>query len=706
MRRLVLAGFLLLAFPHAVAPLAAQVLTDFHLQWVWSQGGELLGRAGFEVVDLAGDGRSELLTTAVTSSTGYWYTLDREGADLVQTHSSLPSQVRPVQVNVASENGRPRILITGPASIQVLDGPTRDELASFPSLGSLNRAAAAADIDLDGRLDLAVCDDSTLYVYDLLTGNARVRNGFGCKEVALGQTDSDPQLEIILAGSPAGGYVLDGISLSVDWGDVRGFGDHVAVADFDADGQDEVAALAESGTVVRVQDPATGGLLWEVATSPAGALAAANMDGEPGAELVWAIQNGYGSLFVVDGATPTQLGVIPNPAFSVEAVTLGDLDDDGVVDVIWSSGRDSPEGQHVYLQTGDQLEPAAKTADLRGGVPGMAVGDFRGDGTPEVAATSAKSKPEDGGIAFVLALESGRVQRTRSGQAALGPEASGLAAAQLDEDAALEICQFGGVEVVCFDGRTFGGQWAALHFDGITAVGVGTSEGETQADLFLATFGPAVVAVSGSDGSPRWSSPIFDVSGFIINQIDLADVSGDARPEIVAGSMNTGVAGLATLNADTGQVLAGPWHLPLVSTFVVPGSGPPALLLAGLANGDVVPADPISGLLGPPVAAFPAAAHAMGIADFDRDGVADLVATIGNHVQVLDGQTGLPVWVSPYLRLSEFFSVPRLPLLAGDLDRDTVPEILVATLDGIVHFEAPLLLIFANGFESGDTSNW
>ena len=68
MRRLVLAGFLLLAFPHAVAPLAAQVLTDFHLQWVWSQGGELLGRAGFEVVDLAGDGRSELLTTAVTLS--------------------------------------------------------------------------------------------------------------------------------------------------------------------------------------------------------------------------------------------------------------------------------------------------------------------------------------------------------------------------------------------------------------------------------------------------------------------------------------------------------------------------------------------------------------------------------------------------------------------------------------------------------------
>jgi hypothetical protein len=48
----------------------------------------------------------------------------------------------------------------------------------------------------------------------------------------------------------------------------------------------------------------------------------------------------------------------------------------------------------------------------------------------------------------------------------------------------------------------------------------------------------------------------------------------------------------------------------------------------------------------------------------------------------------------------------RPPLLAGDFDGNRVPEILIATQDGIAHFEAPLWVLFADGFGSGDTSNW
>ena len=694
-----------LALP-SQAPLAAQSLTDFHLQWVWSVGGELLGRSGLEVVDLEGDGRSELLTTGVSGSSAHWYTLQRVGIDLVQTYSSLPSEIRPVQINVAHEGGRTRMIITNQGTIQVLDGPTRAELVNLPILGGPSRAADAADIDGDGRVDLAVCDDSNLYVYDLLSGAARVKAGFGCRQVALGQTDSDPQLEIVLAGNALGGFVLDGASLEVDWADARGFGDRVAVADFDADGQDEVAALADLGTVVRVQDPMTGNLLWELPTPTAGAIAAANMDGEPGAELVWAIKNGYGSLFVVDGATPSQLRVIPNPAYSVEAVALGDLDDDGAVDVIWTSGRGSPEGQHVYLATGDQAEYAAKTADLQGGIVGMAVGDFRGDGTLEVAATSAKSKPSDGGIAFLLSLETGRLQRSHPDPIGIVVPMSGLIAAQLDLDSPLEICQFGFNQLGCFDGATLLTQWWMLRSEVITAVRAGAVSGQPTANILIASSEPAVHAVYGESGLPIWDSPVLDVSGFVINEIGFADLTGDAVPDVVAGSMNTGVSGIAPLNGADGQLMAGPWHLPMRSMIVASGSGPPPTLLAGLASGEVAPLDPLTGLLGPPLVAFPFAPMSIGLADFNRDGVADLAAVVGTHVQVKDGQTGLPLWTSPYLRLAENLLLPRLPLLVGDLDHNRVPEILVATLDGIVKFEAPLFSVFADGFESGDTSNW
>ena len=135
----------------------------------------------------------------------------------------------------------------------------------------------------------------------------------------------------------------------------------------------------------------------------------------------------------------------------------------------------------------------------------------------------------------------------------------------------------------------------------------------------------------------------------------------------------------------------------------IPGSGPPDVLLVGDENGALSPYDPVTGLEGAPVATFPSAVFSFAAADFNRDGIADYAAATQNHVRIHDGQTGLALWVSPYLVLDPDAGES---LLAGDFDGDSVTDILVATTSGIVRFEAPLLVLFADGFESGDTSNW
>ena len=45
-------------------------------------------------------------------------------------------------------------------------------------------------------------------------------------------------------------------------------------------------------------------------------------------------------------------------------------------------------------------------------------------------------------------------------------------------------------------------------------------------------------------------------------------------------------------------------------------------------------------------------------------------------------------------------------LRLGDFDRNTVPEIIVNFDIGVAVFEGPLFPVFADGFESGDTSAW
>ncbi len=695
-------GFL----PFGPAPLAAQSLTDFHLQWVWTVGGYDVGSAGLEVVDLNGDGRSEILATGDASETGgYWYTLERRGSALVQTASSLPFEDGMIAVSAAQENGHSRVVVTGASSIRVFDGATRGELASFPTWTPSTRAAAAADLDGDGTLDLAVCDYANLYVFELRTGTSQVKYGFGCEEVKIGQTDGDPQLEIVLAGNSAGGFVVDSASLTVDWADVRGFGSHIALGDFDADGRDEVASLIPGDGGVRVQDPETGALFWESSTLTVVALAAADIDAEPGAELVFAL-GPWAPIYVVDGATATELRIITNSGNNSGAQAIGDADDDGVADILWSTTVNGSVGEVFLLARSDATAYEASSVDWRGPFPGLATGDFRGDGSREVATVTTASSYYYGGIAMILALDDGSLLRSAPQPFPEGfyQFPTSLSSAQLDGDAALEICLGGDIRIGCFDGATFAAQWSLTLPEHVWALRSGEIDGDSFPELLVGTDGHYVYAFDSESGWLQWRTPALGPSwSAAANRIEVADVAGDSQRELIAGSAAWGDGQITTYSGTSGLILAGPQVHPFTSMRAIPGSGPPDVLLVGDENGALSPYDPVTGLEGAPVATFPSAVFSFAAADFNRDGIADYAAATQNHVRIHDGQTGLALWVSPYLMLD-----PEAgdSLLAGDFDGDSVAEILVATDNGIVKFEAPLLALFADGFESGDTSNW
>ncbi len=693
----------LLALLGSLTPLAAQALTDFHLQWVWTVGGYDIGLRGFEIVDLDGDGRSEILAAASASeSSGYWYTLERQGSALVQTYSTLTFEDGVISVDAAVAGGRTRVVVTGSSSIRVFDGATRLELASFPTWNSFTSAAAAADLDGDGILDLALCDQSNLYVFELLTGTSRVKYGFGCDEVKIGQTDGDPQLEIVLSGNFSGGFVLDSLSLTVDWADVRGFGSHFALGDFDADGRDELASLFQGDEGLRVQDPETGALLWELPTPRVDALAAADLDAEPGAELVYA-PGQWNTIYVLDGSTSAELRLITNPSYSIAALTLGDADNDGVVDILWSGYS----GDVIYLAPGDATTSEASSPDWRGPFPGLGVGDFSGDGSLEVASATTMSDSYRGGIALVLSLEGGRLLRSAT-QGFPGPfnhTVSSFTSGQLDADTALEICLGGERTVGCFDGATFAEQWRTDLEYRVWDLRSGELDGDALPELLVGADAQFVYAFDGESGALKWQSPDITTPGnwTLVNRLELANLVGDASSEVVSGSLDGSEHLITTHLGNTGLVLSGPYSLAFTAMTALPGTGPPEMLLVAKEGGTVVAYDPMTGTEGAAVATFPSTVYSFGIVDFNRDGVSDVAAVSGNHVRVHDGSSGLPLWVSPYLDIETY---PRVALLVGDLDRDSVAEILVTTVSGIVKFEAPLLAIFADGFESGDTSNW
>lgn len=693
----------------------ADELEDFHRKWAWSVSGEEIGYAGLEIADLDGDGTAEILATADASpyaSRGYWYQLVDEGG-LVQTWSSLPVEQGLRALRLGGSGEERRIVVATSNSVEVYDALTKARLSTFSTQSTDVRALAVADLDGDSTLEAVVCDSKNLYVHDLSSGTAEaVRYGFGCTEIVVGQTDVDAPREIAIAGNTTGGFVLDGVTLAVDWGDVRGFGNRLRLADLDGDGRDDVISTIENWEGIRAQDPDTGLTLWEDPLQEVVAIQVADVDPTPGPEVLWG-EGQWGDIHVLRGSTGTQLWSILNPNHGVTAIGTGDIDGDGVVEILWGAGHTTSGADNLYVAGSDTRVVETQTDDLRGPLAGFAVADVDGEGTLELATASRASDSWYGpGVIFELSYDQGRVVRTapQVWPGSFGLEIPRLVAVQLDADAAFELCVVGGTydfgSAGCYDGESFAEEWRLDLPRAATTLAFGELDEDPIPEILVGADGGYVYAFEGETGWLKWRTPDPQGPQNGFNRVLVTDLNGDELPEVIAGfGYQASYDGeLTTFAAVDGARLAGPWTEPLTSMALRPlVPGPGNQLLLGNTDGSIVPIDPLTGNTGPPLALFPERVEAFAVGDFNRDGVADIAAAGGGHLRVHDGAGGAIVWTSPFLG---DWAGQEEALLVGDFDGDSIPELVVGTGVGATVFESPLFVLLSDGFESGDTSAW
>ncbi|HEX4956498.1 MAG TPA: FG-GAP-like repeat-containing protein [Thermoanaerobaculia bacterium] len=177
--------------------------------------------------------------------------------------------------------------------------------------------------------------------------------------------------------------------------------------------------------------------------------------------------------------------------------------------------------------------------------------------------------------------------------------------------------------------------------------------------------GSAIRCVNGATGAFLWASTAVGAYGMMVDA--LPDVTGDGKAEVIVSSWENAVTVLS--GADGSLV----WK-----TFVGTTNG-----------GDVW--------------------TARAIGDLDGDGFDDVVAgSFDYHVYALSGATGEIFWA--YDTGNRVFSVHPV----GDLDGDGRPEVAAGTQDTnssvvlyVLDGNAGIALsIFADGFETGDTSAW
>jgi hypothetical protein len=470
----------------------------------------------------------------------------------------------------------------------------------------------------------------------------------------------------------------------------------VAVGDFNGDGRPDVAVASLSGQVTVMLSDGAGGFKTAIVAATGhglGSVIAVDLNGDGNLDLVVANNSVWVLLGNGDGAFQK---AVSYAAGSAQAVAAGDFNGDGVLDLAaanYSSGTVS-----ILLGKGDgTFLPAASypavsnavsivSADLngdghldlaiasindsgsknifllfgngdgtfqpmtvypvRGGADYLAVGDFNGDGKPDLAASSGATAGAT--VAVLLGKGDGTFQPPVRYKVAY--DANFVAAGDVNGDGKQDLVvtsaplgsgSRGSDSVTVLLGNGDGTfQHGVEYLAGASpqAVGIGDFNGDGKADLAVADFSSGVTVLSGI-GQGAFQQPVsFHVKDGA-SHTATGDFNGDGIPDLVTtgANINNGKGSLWLGNGD------GTFQSPL--TFPVGGG-----------------------------------AGGMTVADFNGDGKADLAIAnfYSGNVSVLLGNGNGTLQAAVNSRAGSF----PASVAAADLNGDGILDLAVPNTSG------------------------
>jgi FG-GAP-like repeat/RTX calcium-binding nonapeptide repeat (4 copies)/Putative Ig domain len=495
--------------------------------------------------DLTGDGQIDAVVTEPhQGATGDVGVLLNNGSGLGPV-SNLPTTNRPFQVIIADlgNDHRPDIVTVNASAAGITyhtvnvfpaNGDGTFGAAATYNVGNGPRSITAADFNGDGRLDLAVGNlvDNTVTI--LTSGHTSDLTFTVPSNISVGQ-------------SPY----------------------YVAAGDLNGDGIPDLV-VAENSTVKVLLGNGDGGFTAGGTYSvggDTGSVVVANLGNGFPDIIVSNLQSNTVSVFLGNGtghfpSTPI-VKAIPEGISRGQAVAVGDLNGDGIPDLVVADGDTGDVS--VFMGNGDGDFGAGHMYSLHnlGCGPAyasaVAIGDFSGDGHPDIVATDSRYNFAD------VLVNNGSGGFSTQLHYSVGTKPKAVAVGDLTGDGTLDIvtADYGSSTVSVLlnnGGGTFKSALTYSAGNGPSAVAIADVNGDGRADIVTLDNGrtsnpmedftlpspetsiPAgpspyyahEVAVLLGNGDGSFASPKFLVVGNKPVSLAVADFNGDAKPDIAA----------------------------------------------------------------------------------------------------------------------------------------------------------------------------
>jgi uncharacterized repeat protein (TIGR01451 family) len=629
------------------------------------------------VADVNGDAKEDLLVGNTNSAE--LSMLLGNGDGTFQTAVTIPGSAGySVLVGDLDGDGKPDLVAAGFGSALAVrlgngDGTWQAAVSIPVTVGGSGTAVALADLNGDLKADLVVAQQADANSVWVLLGNGdgTFQTGVGYPaatqpwSVAMGDLDGDLDQDVVVVDNVTASakvYVLRGngngtLQPAVGY-DVGPSPEDVALADFDADGDLDVAVgvVGLPGAVWVLRGNGDGTLQAAVEyrrTTPITGVAASDFDRDGKLDLAFTNSQHRGAnigLLLGNGDGTFQHD-LHYPAGSIpQAVATADFNRDGNLDVALANSGETTVT--VRLGVGDGTLLAKNDYPVGGNPFGVATGDFDGDGDSDFASANLGG----GGATVTVRLGNGN----GTFQAAVDYEtiagALDVQAADLNRDGKLDLVVLPFLGFYVLLGNGDGTFQTAVDFGTHTVQGnvaIGDVNGDQNPDLAVAGGGTNEVWLALGNGNGTFQASVAVPSGAIApRSVAMGDFDADGRLDLAVAHFGCNPCG--TSGVGSASVLRGNGNGTFQAAASYPtGSQAAYFVAAGDLSGDgrddlaVVNFLPwtlsvlfsnLDGTLQPALAYAPQYdGSAVALADLDDDGGLDLVVAnrTSNDVSIL-----------------------------------------------------------------------